>query len=106
MAIARALAVRPRLLVCDEPVSALDVSIQAQILNLFGELRRELGIAYLFITHDLAVVRQVVERLYVLYRGTIIETGAVDRVLDAPREDYTRRLVDSVPSGEPSWLNA
>ena len=73
-----------RLLVCDEPVSALDVSIQAQILNLFRELREELGIAYLFITHDLAVVRQVVERIYVLYRGTIVETGSVDQVLDHP----------------------
>ena len=105
-AIARALAVRPKLLVCDEPVSALDVSVQAQILNLFRELREELGIAYLFITHDLAVVRQVAERLYVLYRGVIVEEGAIDQVLDRPADEYTRRLVDSVPTNEPDWLNA
>jgi peptide/nickel transport system ATP-binding protein len=106
VAIARALAVRPKLLVCDEPVSALDVSIQAQILNLFRELREELGIAYLFITHDLAVVRQVADRLYVLYRGAIVEEGPVDEILDRPGDDYTRQLVASVPTNEPGWLNA
>ena len=104
VAIARALAVRPKLLVCDEPVSALDVSIQAQILNLFRELREELGIAYLFITHDLAVVRQVADRLYVLYRGAIVEQGSVDQILDNPGDDYTRQLVASVPTNEPDWL--
>jgi peptide/nickel transport system ATP-binding protein len=106
VAIARALAVRPKLLVCDEPVSALDVSIQAQILNLFRELREELNLAYLFITHDLAVVRQVAERLYVLYRGVIVEKGSVDQILDHPGEEYTRRLVASVPTNEPDWLTA
>jgi peptide/nickel transport system ATP-binding protein len=106
VAIARALAVRPKLIVCDEPVSALDVSVQAQILNLFREIRDELGIAYLFITHDLAVVRQVVERVYVLYRGAVVEAGTVDHVLGRPRDEYTKRLIDSVPRSEPGWLIA
>jgi peptide/nickel transport system ATP-binding protein len=106
VAIARALAVRPKLIVCDEPVSALDVSVQAQILNLFREIREELGIAYLFITHDLAVVRQVAERVYVLYRGTVVESGPIDSVLDHAQHQYTRRLVESVPSTETDWLTA
>jgi peptide/nickel transport system ATP-binding protein len=105
VAIARAVAVRPRLIVCDEPVSSLDVTVQAQILDLFRTLRQELGVSYLFITHDLAVVRQVTERVYVLHRGEVVEEGRVDAVLDAPRDAYTRALIDSVPRTTPGWLN-
>lgn len=100
VAIARALAVRPKLLVCDEAVSALDVSVQAQILSLFGSLRDELGVSYLFITHNLSVVRQIADRIYVLYHGEIVEQGPVGDILDNPKHWYTARLIDSVPRSD------
>jgi peptide/nickel transport system ATP-binding protein len=97
IAIARALAVQPRLIVCDEPTSALDVSVQAQILNLLGELQRDTGVALLFITHNIGVVEYVAHEVAVMHRGRIIEIGAADQVLGAPRETYTRDLLAAVP---------
>jgi oligopeptide/dipeptide ABC transporter ATP-binding protein len=97
VAIARALAMRPEVLVCDEPVASLDVSIQAQILNLFLELRRDLGLTCLFISHDLSVVRHVSDRVAVMYLGRIVEMGEAARVYAAPRHPYTQGLLDSVP---------
>jgi peptide/nickel transport system ATP-binding protein len=106
VAIARALAVRPRILICDEPVSSLDVSVQAQILNLFAALRRERGLAYLFITHDLSIVRQIVEHVYVLFQGQIVESGPAERVLTQARDPYTIKLLESVPQPESTWLQS
>jgi oligopeptide/dipeptide ABC transporter ATP-binding protein len=106
VAIARSLAVRPRILICDEPVSALDMSVQAQILNLFQELRRQRGLSYLFITHDLSIVRQIVEHVYVMFHGRIVESGPVEEVLTRPKDPYTIRLLESVPRSESDWLTA
>lgn len=106
VAIARVLAAQPRILVCDEPVSALDMSVQAQILNLLIKLRSERGLGYLFITHDLSIVRQVTDRLYVMHRGRIVESGPTEEVLSQPRDPYTATLLKSVPRPEPEWLAA
>jgi peptide/nickel transport system ATP-binding protein len=102
IAIARALAVQPQLIVCDEPTSALDVSVQAQILNLLRELQRELGVAYLFITHNIGVVEYVADRLVVMRGGRIVEQGACSEVLAQPRQDYTRQLLAAVPRLQPA----
>ncbi|MFD4507205.1 dipeptide ABC transporter ATP-binding protein [Streptomyces sp. NPDC058457] len=100
--LARALALRPGLLIADEPTSALDVSVQAKVLDLFGELQRELGFAALFVSHDLAVVEQVADRVVVLHRGRIAEEGPTRRVLGSPQDDYTRRLVAALPVPDPA----
>ncbi|MEO3761891.1 ABC transporter ATP-binding protein [Streptomyces sp. B5E4] len=102
IALARALATGPRLIVADEPVSALDVSIQAQIVNLMERLRRELGLAYLFIAHDLSVVKRVCDRVGVMYLGRIVELGDRDEVYARPAHPYTRALLSAVPVPDPA----
>ena len=99
--IARALSLNPRLIVCDEPTSALDVSIQSQILNLLADLQQEMGLSYLFISHDMAVIHHICDRIAVMYNGKIVEEGSRDEIIKSPRHEYTQALLSAVPEADP-----
>ena len=102
VAIARALILKPSILVCDEPTSALDVSVQAQILNLLMDLKKELGLTYLFISHNLGVVEHLVDRVAVMYRGKIVEQGTREQIFQNAQHPYTQALLSSVLTPEPA----
>lgn len=104
--LARALATRPSVLVLDEPVSALDVSIQAGVINLLEDLKRKLGLSYLFVAHDLSVVRHLSDRVAVMYKGKFVESGSTDEIFDNPQDDYTKKLLDAIPNPDPKVARA
>ncbi len=104
--IARALSLNPRLIVCDEPTSALDVSIQSQILNLLGDLQSEMGLSYLFISHDMAVIHHICDRIAVMYNGKIVEEGSRDEIINSPKHPYTQALLSAVPEADPRRTRA
>ena len=97
--IARTIAVNPKLILCDESVSALDISVQAQVLNLLNTLKEDFGFTYIFISHDLAVVKYMADQLLVMNKGEIVEQGEADEVYNSPKNDYTKRLIDAIPKG-------